>query len=94
MSDGALRFLADESRDFGVVKGLRADGYDVVALAEISSHIIDSDVIALSYSEKHILLTEDKGLWTTGFRKPGRFSRSHFNPLPRQCKEIVTRGHY
>ena len=60
MSEAALRFLADESCDFGVVKALRAEGYDVVALTEITSHTIDSEVVALSYSEKRILLTEDK----------------------------------
>lgn len=58
MSEAALRFLADESCDFGVVKALRAEGYDVVALTEITSHTIDSEVVALSYSEKRI--TEDK----------------------------------
>ena len=42
MSEAALRFLADESCDFGVVKALRAEGYDVVALTEITSHTIDS----------------------------------------------------
>jgi predicted nuclease of predicted toxin-antitoxin system len=60
MSDAALRFPADESCYFGVVKALRAKGYDVVALTEITSRTIDSEVVALSYSEKRILLTEDK----------------------------------
>jgi len=87
MSEAALRFLADESCDFGVVQVLRANGYDVVALTEIASRTIDSEVIALSYNEKRILLTEDKDF-------ASRFSRSYSNPLPRQCKEIVTRGHY
>jgi hypothetical protein len=32
MNDTALRFLADESCDFGVVKALRFEGYDVLAL--------------------------------------------------------------
>ena len=60
MSDVALRFLADESCDFGVVRALRAEGFDVVALTEITSHTIDSEVIAQAYREKRILLTEDK----------------------------------
>jgi hypothetical protein len=30
----ALRFLADESCDFAVVRALRGAGYDVVAVAE------------------------------------------------------------
>ncbi len=32
MNDAALRFLADESCDFGVVKALRAEGYEVRSL--------------------------------------------------------------
>ncbi|HEX9838922.1 MAG TPA: DUF5615 family PIN-like protein [Anaerolineales bacterium] len=60
MSDTALRFLADESCDFGVVQALRAEGYDVIALTEITSRTTDSEVIAQAYSEKRILLTEDK----------------------------------
>ena len=60
MNDAALRFLADESCDFGVVKALRAEGYDVLALTEITTRSIDSEVIAQAFQEKRILLTEDK----------------------------------
>ena len=35
MSEAPLRFLADESCDFAVVRALRADGYDVAALSEV-----------------------------------------------------------
>lgn len=45
MSDAALQFLADESCDFGVVRALRAEGFDIIAQA---------------YAENRILLTEDK----------------------------------
>ena len=37
MSTSRLRFLADESCDFGVVRALRADGYDVLAVSEVTS---------------------------------------------------------
>jgi predicted nuclease of predicted toxin-antitoxin system len=60
MSDAELRFLADESCDFGVVSALRAEGYDVLALLEITSRTVDSDVITQAYEENRILLTEDK----------------------------------
>jgi predicted nuclease of predicted toxin-antitoxin system len=60
MSDSALKFLADESCDHGVVIALRAAGYDVVALSEITSQTIDSEVIAQAYREGRVLLTEDK----------------------------------
>ncbi|MGZ9225514.1 MAG: DUF5615 family PIN-like protein [Anaerolineales bacterium] len=60
MSEAALRFLSDESCDFGVVQVLRANGYDVVALTEITSRTVDSEVIAQGYNEKRIPRTEDK----------------------------------
>jgi predicted nuclease of predicted toxin-antitoxin system len=60
MNDVELRFLADESCDFGVVRALRAEGFDVVALTEITSRSLDDEVIAQSYDENRILLTEDK----------------------------------
>lgn len=60
MNDAALRFLADESCDFGVVRALRAEGYDVLALTEITTRSVDSYVISQAYHEKRILLTEDK----------------------------------
>jgi len=44
-----MRFLADESCDFGVVRALRAAGHDVVAVAEISPRVDDeSSLTALS----------------------------------------------
>ena len=60
MNDAALRFLADESCDFGVVKALRIEGYEVVALTEFTSRTVDSEVVAQAHREKRILLTEDK----------------------------------
>jgi len=60
MSQSELQFLADESCDQGVVIALRTAGYDVVALSEIPSRTIDSEVIAQAHREGRILLTEDK----------------------------------
>ncbi|MBN1483307.1 MAG: DUF5615 family PIN-like protein [Chloroflexia bacterium] len=55
-----LRFLADESCDFAVVRALRADGYDVFAVSEVMQRSIDRDLIDQANREKRILLTEDK----------------------------------
>ncbi len=55
-----MRFLADESCDFAVVRALRAAGYDVVAVAEVSPRAEDEAVIDLALREGRILLTEDK----------------------------------
>jgi predicted nuclease of predicted toxin-antitoxin system len=55
-----LRFLADESCDFGVVRALRAAGFPVIAVSEISPGANDNAVIDLAIQERSILITEDK----------------------------------
>jgi predicted nuclease of predicted toxin-antitoxin system len=55
-----VRFLADESCDFAIVRALRAAGHDVLAVAELSPRSDDSHVMDLALREKRILLTEDK----------------------------------
>jgi len=56
----ALTFLADESCDFSVVRALRAAGYDVLAVSELTSRSVDRELIAQAVEEQRILLTEDK----------------------------------
>jgi predicted nuclease of predicted toxin-antitoxin system len=53
------RFLADESCDFAVVRALRAEGHDVVAVAEYTARSVDSELIEQAHSDRRILLTED-----------------------------------
>lgn len=60
MSPPALRFLADESCDFAVVRALRADGYDVFVVSEVMRRSDDHELIAQAGRERRILLTEDK----------------------------------
>jgi predicted nuclease of predicted toxin-antitoxin system len=55
-----MRFLADESCDFSIVRALRMAGYDVIAVLEIAPRLEDSDVVRLAVREKRVLLTEDK----------------------------------
>lgn len=55
-----LRFLADESCDFVVVRALRAIGYDVLAVSEITTRSDDRELILRAAREGRILLTEDK----------------------------------
>ena len=55
-----MKFLADESCDFVVVRALREEGYDVVAVCEKTPSMVDEDVIKLAGKEKRILITEDK----------------------------------
>jgi len=60
MNTSDLRFLADESCDFAIVRALRAEGYDVLAVSEIMRRSDDRELIELASCEKRILLTEDK----------------------------------
>jgi predicted nuclease of predicted toxin-antitoxin system len=55
-----VRFLADESCDFSVVRALRAAGHDVRAVTESASGADDATVMDLALREERILLTEDK----------------------------------
>ena len=55
-----LRFVADESCDFAAVRALRAEGFDVLSVAEDFAGADDERVIALGLQEGRILLTEDK----------------------------------
>jgi len=41
----SLRFLADESCDFAVVRALRSEGCDVLAVSEITSRSNDRALI-------------------------------------------------
>jgi predicted nuclease of predicted toxin-antitoxin system len=60
MSTPRLRFLADESCDFAVVRALRAVGYDVLAVSEVTSRSDDRLLIEQAGREQRVLLTEDK----------------------------------
>ena len=55
-----LRFLADESCDFAVVRALRTDGFDVYAVNEVMRRSDDRELIELARRENRLLLTEDK----------------------------------
>lgn len=55
-----LRFLADESCDFAIVRALRSAGHDVTAVAQQHRGATDAAVMDLADREGRILLTEDK----------------------------------
>ena len=55
-----LTFLADESCDFNIVRVLRAEGFDVLAVSEVMTRSVDRDLVAQAVAENRILLTEDK----------------------------------
>lgn len=57
------------------VRALRGDNHDVLAVAESMRQSIDSELLALAFSEGRILLTEDKDFGSIVFanraRSPG-----------------------
>lgn len=55
-----LKFLADESCDFAVVRCLRAAAYDVQAIMEIASGESDANIIKMAVDTGRILITEDR----------------------------------
>ena len=55
-----MRFLADESCDFGVVTELRKAGHNVKTIVEMDPGISDEEVAEISVKENRILITEDK----------------------------------
>jgi predicted nuclease of predicted toxin-antitoxin system len=55
-----LRFVADESCDFALVRALRNAGYEVRAIAEEAPSTDDELVLALASYRPAVLVTEDK----------------------------------
>ena len=55
-----MRFLADESCDFAVVRALRVAGFDVTSVRDVMPGAEDVEVIEIAVRESRILLTEDK----------------------------------
>lgn len=70
-----MRFLADESCDFGVVRTLREAGHDVLAVSEVEKRSDDRELIERAGRENRVLLTEDKDfgwlVFVSHFESPG-----------------------
>lgn len=66
-----MRFLADESCDFIVVRSLRLEGYDVVAVTESFPSASDIEVLRAAVEKNRILITEDSdfGEWVFAHRE-------------------------
>ena len=94
-----MRFLADESCDFRVVRALRAAGHDVAAVVEITPGGEDETVIDLAAREGRIFLTEDRDfgqlVYATAKPAPGvilvRFPSNARSSLPTMIVEMVAR---
>jgi predicted nuclease of predicted toxin-antitoxin system len=94
-----LEFLADESCDFAVVRALRAQGHDVIAVAEVARGAPDERVVALALERRRVLLTEDKDfgqlVLASGKREIGvilmRFGADKRSTLPSAVLQVISR---
>ncbi len=64
-----MNFLADESVDQPIVERLRADGHDVLAVAELTPSMPDDLVLAQANHRGDLLLTADKDFGELVFRQ-------------------------
>jgi predicted nuclease of predicted toxin-antitoxin system len=55
-----MRFLADENVSSQIVERLRADGHDVIAVAQSGQGASDAHVIQMANAEGRVLITEDR----------------------------------
>ena len=94
-----MRFLADESCDFGVVRALRAAGHDVLAVKDVLPAAPDEQVADLAVRERRILLTEDKDFGRLVYAASGlslgvifiRFPAPSRSTLPTVVCDLVAR---
>jgi len=60
--------LADENIPSLVIRQLRGQGFDIVAISETSPSIKDSEVISVAFQTDRIILTADKDFGELAFR--------------------------
>jgi predicted nuclease of predicted toxin-antitoxin system len=89
MSKQAIRFLADESCDFAVVRALRAAGHDVKAIAEVCPGISDHEVMRIGIQEGRVLLTEDKDFGWLVFAGTGGSASVIFIRFPMRRRSVL-----
>jgi predicted nuclease of predicted toxin-antitoxin system len=94
-----MRFLADESCDFSVVRAVRAAGHDVVAVLEVAPGATDTRLIELAVRERRLFITEDRDfgrlVYAASKPTPGvillRFPSKARAALPATVLEVLAR---
>lgn len=92
-----MRFIVDESCDIALGKALLRDGNDVLEIREIKPGADDEWVINLAFSDKRILLTEDKDfgrlIYAHGYKAIGviflRYPVSERHRIAQDLVELV-----
>jgi hypothetical protein len=91
-----MRFLADESCDFRVVRALRAAGHDVVAVPEVATGTEDSAVIEMAVHEPRIFVwqsTERSSPNVSLFCSRGEFGSELFRKHDRIDRVVTLAPH-
>jgi len=84
-----MRFLADESCDFAVVRALREAWHDVKAVVEVCPGVADDEVVRLAIEEERVLLTEDKDFGWLLFANSGPGASVIFIRFPMDARSIL-----
>ena len=87
-----MRFLADESCDFSVVRALRAVGHDVLAVAELASGTDDATVMDMALRDNRVLLTEDKDFGQLVYAQAQPSSGVIFIRYPAEARKTLTKA--
>lgn len=86
-----MRFLADESCDFALVRALRAAGHDVAAVAELSPQAEDDTVMERAVTQGRLLLTEDKDFGRLVYARARSTSGVLFLRFPARARSAMAR---
>ena len=81
-----MRFLADESCDFSVVRALRSADHDVIAIVEVSPREEDDAVMERAVKDRRILITEDKDFGQLVYAKMKRTGGVIFIRFPARAR--------
>lgn len=65
----SIKFLIDESVEYGIVLFLRNQGFDASSISEENPSIADLEVLNLAHKQKRILITNDKGFSKLVFKE-------------------------
>ncbi len=87
-----MRFLADESRDFAVVRALKSAGFDVTAVRDAMPGAEDVEVIEMAVRESRVLLTEDKDFGQLVFASSAQSSGVVLIRYPANARKAMARS--
>jgi predicted nuclease of predicted toxin-antitoxin system len=63
-----VKIVADESVDFPIIRKLRENDFEVVAVVEVCPSVSDTEVLQLANELQSIILTADKDFGELSFR--------------------------